>query len=884
MKRPTRLAFVFASSAFVAWIAAPVQARAASDWSVPSSERGVSVRMDEMGQRAIAHGPLAAAASLPQAPALTPANWRALGPFGGDIADVQASPQNASIVLAALAPASGASGGLYRSTNAGATWTSVASLSGKLVHAIEFAPDGTAYAGTLDGVWKSTDSGATFTAQNLGIGLNDEVFDVQIDPANPLRLWIGVADALGNQPVNVMLSTNGGASWTNKTPPLAAPQTCYTIAINPANANEVYAGFGGFGGGGQVWVSANGGTSWTDRSAGLPARPVHALAHDGARVLVGGGQLFGSQNFGLYSTNNLGVTWIQIHDGTWPNLVTQSIAVDPNNVNTIYVATAGQGLFRSTDGGTTWSFGVGGTGSLSVNAVRFSPGSSSVIYSGSSSNAVWKSSDAGATFAASSTGIGALDVFSVAANPLLPSEIAIAFQGLNDGGVFTSLDAGVTWSLAALPGTRYSHVRFTPQGQLIAISSGPTSIAQEGLYRRSGAVWTLIGPNQGTLFESDLTGLRVSANDPNFIIAVGADFGVAGFEPTVWRTINGGGLWTKVYEGLLTNFPNQDVCNADPATDLVFVAPYVDFNGPQSGGVLRSTDGGVTWARVTTGLPTLFSGYSVAGLAATPSTLFVANAQSTTGSGLFKSTDGGASWSPTGYIGAVREVQTDATDANTVYVAPTGGATRVLASTDTGATFSPYDTGLASAGFVRDLQRSSRSIYTANSNGTYATDALLPMTGFCFGDGSGTVCPCGNNSALGSGRGCVNSFGQGAFLTAVGSNSVSSDSVVLFASDLPTASSTLFFQGTTQSNGGLGQVFGDGLRCASGALIRLGTRVASGGLAFYPGGGSPTVSTKGLVPAAGGTFQYQAWYRNSAAFCTSSLFNLSNGVTIPWSP
>jgi hypothetical protein len=884
VKRSTRTAFVFASSAFVAWIAAPLQARAASDWNVPSSERGATERMDEMGQRAIAHGPLAAAATLPPAPTLTPANWRALGPFGGDIADVQASPLNPSIVLAALAPASGSGGGVYRSTDTGATWTSVATLSGKLTHAIEFAPDGTAYAGTIDGVWKSTDGGATFLAQNLGIGLNDEVFDIQIDPANPQRLWIGVADALGNQPVNVMLTTNGGASWTNKTPPLAAPQTCYTVAINPTNANEVFAGFGGFGGGGQVWVSTNGGTSWTDRSAGLPARPVHALVYDGARVLVGGGQLFGTQNFGLYSTSNLGVTWNQVHDGTWPNLVTQSIAVDPNDVNTIYVATAGQGLFRSTNGGTTWSFGVGGTGSLSVNVVRFSPGSSSVIYSGASSNAVWKSSNAGASFAASSTGIGALDVFSVAANPLNANEIAIAFQGLNDGGVFTSVDAGVTWSLAALPGTRYSHVRFTPQGQLYAISSGPTSIAQEGLYQRNGLVWTLIGPNQGPLFESDLTGLRVSANDPNFIIAVGADFGVAGFEPTVWRTINGGAVWTKVYEGVLTNFPNQDVCCADPATDLVFVAPYVDNNGPQNGGVLRSTDGGVTWARVTVGLPALFQSYSVSSLAATPSTLFVSNAQSTTGNGLFKSIDGGASWAPTGYIGALREVQTDANDASIVYAAPLTGTIRVLASIDTGVTFSPYDTGLATAGFVRDLQRSSRTLYTANSNGSYADDVLQPMTSFCFGDGTGTACPCGNNSAPGSGSGCLNSFGQGGLLAATGTNSVATDSVVLTSSGLPNGTTALFFQGTTQTSGGLGQVFGDGLRCAGGAIIRIGTRVATGGVAVYPGVGNPSVSVKGLVPVTGGTFHYQAWYRNSAVFCTSSLFNLSNGVTIPWSP
>src|SRR5690606_22257794 len=144
-----------------------------------------------------------------------------LGPFGGDIDDVQVSPVDANIVLAGLAPASGGAGTLFRSTDGGTTWNTVASLDGKLVHDLAFAPDGTAYAGTLDGVWKSVNGGATFTNLPLGIGLNDQVYEIDVDPNAPQTLWIGVADALGNQPVNVMVSTNGGATWTNRTPPLA---------------------------------------------------------------------------------------------------------------------------------------------------------------------------------------------------------------------------------------------------------------------------------------------------------------------------------------------------------------------------------------------------------------------------------------------------------------------------------------------------------------------------------------------------------------------------------------------------------------------------------------------------------------------------------------
>src|SRR6266513_5669719 len=94
---------------------------------------------------------------------------------------------------------------------------------------IEFSPDGAAYIGTQDSVRRSTDSGNSWTLLNLGIGVNDQVFDVALDPSNPSIAWAGIADASGSQPVNVMRSTDSGATWSNRTPPLAAPISCRGI-------------------------------------------------------------------------------------------------------------------------------------------------------------------------------------------------------------------------------------------------------------------------------------------------------------------------------------------------------------------------------------------------------------------------------------------------------------------------------------------------------------------------------------------------------------------------------------------------------------------------------------------------------------------------------
>jgi len=152
---------------------------------------------------------------------------------------------------------------------------------------------------------------------------------------------------------------------------------------------------------------------------------------------------------------------------------------------------------------------------------------------------------------------------------------------------------------------------------------------------------------------------------------------------------------------------------------------------------------------------------------------------------------------------------------------------------------------------------------------------------FCFGSGAGTPCPCGNFGT--PENGCPSSlFPNGANLALTGNASISIDTVKLVGSSMPN-SSALYFQGTTQQSSGNGDVFGDGLRCAGGTIIRLGTKTNVGGTSQYPAAGDPKVSVRGMC-TAGASRTYQAWYRNAAAFCTASTFNLTNGVATTWIP
>jgi hypothetical protein len=153
-------------------------------------------------------------------------------------------------------------------------------------------------------------------------------------------------------------------------------------------------------------------------------------------------------------------------------------------------------------------------------------------------------------------------------------------------------------------------------------------------------------------------------------------------------------------------------------------------------------------------------------------------------------------------------------------------------------------------------------------------------TVFCPGDGTGTACPCGNSSPAGAGEGCLSSLNVGGKVRGVGVASLANDSLTLHGTQMPN-SSCLYFQGTTQQSAGAGAAFGDGKRCAGGAVIRLGTKINAAGVSSYPVAGDASISVKGAVGAPG-TRTYQAWYRNAAAFCTSSTFNLTNGLEVIW--
>lgn len=213
------------------------------------------------------------------------------------------------------------------------------------------------------------------------------------------------------------------------------------------------------------------------------------------------------------------------------------------------------------------------------------------------------------------------------------------------------------------------------------------------------------------------------------------------------------------------------------------------------------------------------------------------------------------------------------------------GSTERISVTSVGAqaNSNSYNPSISGDGGAVAFYGWASNLVSGDTNGVldvFVRDRGSPYSGtpFCFGDGMGTLCPCANTGPAGGG--CLNSLGTGGALHASGSASVILDTFVLIGGGMPNGTA-LYFQGTLPQSGGLGTVFGDGLRCAAGTIIRLGTKTNVAGASQYPAAGDQSVSVRGLV-ASPGIRTYQVWYRNAAAFCTPSTFNLTSGWQVSW--
>ncbi|MFT7670803.1 MAG: hypothetical protein ACI8X5_003516 [Planctomycetota bacterium] len=145
---------------------------------------------------------------------------------------------------------------------------------------------------------------------------------------------------------------------------------------------------------------------------------------------------------------------------------------------------------------------------------------------------------------------------------------------------------------------------------------------------------------------------------------------------------------------------------------------------------------------------------------------------------------------------------------------------------------------------------------------------------YCFGDGTGTTCPCSNPGGIG--EGCRNSSGGGATLVGSGAANLSGDTFTLSVSGAPANKPGIFFQGTVQ----LSAPVGDGILCLN-STLRYSVNITDAL-------GETSQTGFGVNAIAGQTLNYQFWYRDpDNAFTTFGLpcdgqFNFTGAWRVPW--
>jgi len=146
---------------------------------------------------------------------------------------------------------------------------------------------------------------------------------------------------------------------------------------------------------------------------------------------------------------------------------------------------------------------------------------------------------------------------------------------------------------------------------------------------------------------------------------------------------------------------------------------------------------------------------------------------------------------------------------------------------------------------------------------------------YCFGDGSGAVCPCA--AFGGPGEGCANSSGGGATLTATGGACLLIDTLEFEVTGVPGAKPSLLLRGDNP----IASLVGDGLLCTAGGSQRSQVQVTvAGATTFTDFGGQPF----GAVANVGAPTNFQCWYRDPEGACTGAGFNFSNAWTVTYQP
>jgi photosystem II stability/assembly factor-like uncharacterized protein len=485
------------------------------------------------------------------------ASWSATGLnwVRSDLRYIRRLVKNGSRILAAT------SVGVYYSDDAGASWT-ISSLTANCFD-LEQMPGsaGTFYAtavtGTTGEIYRSTDNGATWSSVRSLTGTNR--IAIAVSPANANFVCAVFSKSSDSGFNGFHASTDGGTSWTIRatTPNLlgwnatgndAGGQGWYDLClvVDPTNANTIYLG------GVNTWKSTNGGTSWTINTmwtTSSSAPTVHADKH--ALVFQNNTTLFQGNDGGIYRTTNGGTSWTDLTNSMAISQLYR-LGVAQTNSSIIGGLQDNGTKLRSSTG--VWTDEIGGDGmDCAIN-----PSNASFMYGELYYGEVYRSSNAGASWSLiqpSTTEQGGWITPYVLA-PSAPSTMYIGYKNIWKSTTATS--SRVRWTKMGTNSSTGPSIRaiaVAPNDANVVYYSFDADMATPGQLRKStngGSSWTtLTNPtNVGRIGSIAID----NTNSNNVWVTV------SGYNAgqKVFRSTNGGTSWTNV-SGTLPNIPSNCV-------------------------------------------------------------------------------------------------------------------------------------------------------------------------------------------------------------------------------------------------------------------------------------------------------------------------------------
>lgn len=573
--------------------------------------------------------------------------WRSVGPGGGSFLMACAvDPTDANTVYIG-----GDIEGVFKTTDGGAHWTSI---NGNLVHS-EVSPGiygiqelvldpsnpTTLYSATWTGLFRSTTSGGNWQLiypDTLGEE-TPPVSYVAVDPEDSFYLIAGIGDAnLEDAGAGtVIISWDGGESWEEVALPGSGSAIVHSIQIistsNAESRTVLVATDEG------LYRSTDGGYIYTASNTGLPHTNVRRLRE----VVNAGGttstiylSIYSegdpatppSIGYGLYKSIDEGQSWTSIN-GNLPKIDPDDgeslyhywkYAVNPDNQNVIYAGTRNDyaytdlGVYKTVDGGVNWNR-VDGTlpqgwlndswwNDRSVSLLELAPSDPSILYRGYVE--MYSSSDAGATwqnrFTSESGGAytgNGLELM-VSFDFDWGDAVDLVYIGYDDMGLWKSEDGGTSFS--------------------------PLDPSQDYAYDCAHSL--VVDPANGDLY----LGRSQGTNDEEYDYANGI----------LQKSTNGGDSFTQIGAGQVNE--GQPVLLLDPTSPTNARTLYAAMYGQ---GIYRSEDSGANWSYVSTGLAD--DAAFVWDIAMDPNdanTLYAAiNTRAALSGGVYKSTNGGMNWS-----------------------------------------------------------------------------------------------------------------------------------------------------------------------------------------------------------------------------------------------